>query len=117
METIYVIALEYADFRNFLVQLRISWCSMKELYQMAYLSIPEFYELFPNEEASREYIAERRWVGEPVCPRCGSTKIWEIKGGMHYKCGDCPNSKAKFSVRTGTVLETPAYRCSNGTGY
>ena len=24
---------------------------------------------------------------------------------MHYKCGDCLNSKAKFSVRTGTILE------------
>ena len=72
---------------------------------MNYLSIPDFCERFPNEEATRQYIADRRWNGEPVCPRCGSTKVWEIKGGMHYKCGDCSNSKAKFSVRTGTIME------------
>lgn len=72
---------------------------------MNHLSIPEFYARFPNEDAARAYIAERRWGGEPVCPRCGSTKVWEIKGGMHYKCGDCPKSRCQFSVRTGTIME------------
>jgi len=70
-----------------------------------YLSIPEFYERFPNEESAREYIAEQRWNGKPCCSRCGSTKVWKIKSGMGYKCGDCPKSKAEFSVRTGTIME------------
>ena len=72
---------------------------------MNHLSIPEFYEQFPNEDVAREYIAQQRWGGQPVCPRCESMKVWEIAGGMDYKCGDCPNSRCKFSVRTGTVME------------
>ena len=72
---------------------------------MKYLGIPDFYKRFPTEESARQYIADRRWKGEPVCPRCSSMKDWEIRGGMHYKCGGCPNSRAKFSVRTGTVME------------
>ena len=69
------------------------------------LSIPDFYARFPSEDSAREYIAQQRWGGDPICPRCGGVKVWKIKGGMHYKCGDCPNNKAKFSVRTGTVME------------
>lgn len=70
-----------------------------------YLSVSEFYKKFPDEDTCRKYIAEQRWGSEPVCPRCGSTKVWEISGGMQYKCGDCPTNKSRFSVRTGTVME------------
>jgi len=70
-----------------------------------YLSVSEFHKKFPGENTCRSYIAQQRWGSEPVCPRCGSTKVWQIKGRMQYKCGDCPASKSRFSVRTGTVME------------
>ena len=70
-----------------------------------YLSITEFYEKFPDEEAARNYIAEQRWGSRPCCPRCGSEKVWQIIGGMGYKCGDCPVESNRFSVRTGTIME------------
>ncbi len=70
-----------------------------------YLSVSEFYQQFPDEDTCRSYIAQQRWGSKPVCPRCGSAKVWEIKGGMQYKCGDCPASRSRFSVRTGTIME------------
>jgi len=70
-----------------------------------YLSIHEFYQRFPDENAARDYIAQQRWGNKPCCPRCGSEKVWKISGGMHYKCGDCPKGKERFSVRTGTIME------------
>ncbi len=72
-----------------------------------YLSLNQFFAHFPNEEACKEYIAQQRWGGaeNAVCPRCGSMKVWETRDSMGFKCGDCPSRKARFSVRTGTVME------------
>ncbi len=67
-----------------------------------YMSIPEFYARFPDEETCREFIIEERWNGKPVCPQCGHEKAYEISGGMGYKCSGC---KERFSVRTGTIME------------
>ena len=70
-----------------------------------HLSIGEFYHRFPDEDTCQQYIATQRWGDTPACPRCKSTKVWKIKGGMPYKCGDCPKKQARFSVRTGTIME------------
>ena len=67
-----------------------------------YMSISEFYKIFPDEDACETFIAYRRWRGKPVCPFCNHDKIYEIAGSMRFKCGQC---KKRFSVRTGTVME------------
>ena len=67
-----------------------------------YMSIPEFYKRFPDENTCREFIVQERWDGDPVCPHCGHDKVYEISGGMSYKCANC---KERFSVRTGTIME------------
>ena len=68
-----------------------------------YMSIPEFYKRFPDENTCREFIVQERWDGHPVCPHCGHEKVYEISGGMSYKCSNC---KERFSVRTGTIMES-----------
>lgn len=67
------------------------------------LSTFEFFQRFPNEEATRKFFEGRRWGGEPVCGHCGSVSVTECKNHkpMAYRCKDC---RAHFSVRTGTVL-------------
>lgn len=67
-----------------------------------YMSIPEFYKRFPDEETCRKFIIQERWNGDPVCPHCKHSKVYEIAGRMSFKCAGC---KERFSVRTGTVME------------
>lgn len=67
------------------------------------MSLYQFFQRFPNEEAARQYFENNRWAGEVSCPHCGSLSVAEVKDHkpMPYRCRDC---RKHFSVRTGTVL-------------
>jgi len=67
------------------------------------VSLYQFFQRFPGEEAAREYFETNRWAGEVSCPHCGSSSIAPVKDmkPMPYRCRDC---RQHFSVRTGTVL-------------
>ena len=67
------------------------------------ISLYEFFQQFPNEEAARKFFEGKRWVDGISCPHCGSLSISECKDHkpMAYRCRDC---RQHFSVRTGTVL-------------
>ena len=67
------------------------------------VSLYQFFQRFPNEEAARGYFETNRWAGEVSCPHCGSLSVAAIKSmkPMPYRCRDC---RQHFSVRTGTVL-------------
>lgn len=58
----------------------------------------------PTEEMCREYLAQQRWDGKPVCPYCGSGRVYVIENNRRYKCGNSECYK-KFSVTVGTVFE------------
>lgn len=67
------------------------------------VSLYQFFQRFPNEEAARAYFEQNRWAGEVTCPHCGSLSVATVKSmkPMPYRCRDC---RQHFSVRTGTVL-------------
>lgn len=67
------------------------------------VSLYQFFQRFPGEEAAREYFEQNRWAGEVSCPHCGSLSVAPVKDmkPMPYRCRDC---RQHFSVRTGTVL-------------
>jgi transposase-like protein len=67
------------------------------------ISLYQFFQRFPNEEAARNYFEQNRWAGEVSCPHCGSLSVAPVKSmkPMPYRCRDC---RQHFSVRTGTVL-------------
>jgi len=67
------------------------------------VSLYQFFQRFPDEEAARQYFERNRWAGEVACPHCGSLSTAEVKNHkpMPYRCRDC---RQHFSVRTGTVL-------------
>lgn len=67
------------------------------------ISLYEFFQQFPNEEAARLYFETKRWNGNISCPHCGSLGVAECKDHipMPYRCRDC---RKHFSVRTDTVL-------------
>jgi len=58
-----------------------------------------------TEEQAREYFEAILWPGGPVCPHCGSSKVWEVKSASArpgvYKCGEC---RKEYSVTVGTVM-------------
>lgn len=66
-------------------------------------SIIELVRHFDSEAKCAEYLAKKRWNGNPVCPKCGSKKVYTLKGKtQRYKCGGC---REQFSVRVGTIFE------------
>ena len=67
------------------------------------VSLYQFFQRFPGEEAARAYFEQNRWGGEVSCPHCGSLSVAPVKDmkPMPYRCRDC---RQHFSVRTGTVL-------------
>ena len=67
------------------------------------ISLYEFMQRFPGEDAATAFFEERRWGSEPYCPHCGGINAAAIasRKPMPYRCRDC---RRHFSVRTGTVL-------------
>src|SRR6202453_3260131 len=63
----------------------------------------EFLQKFPNEDAARIYLEQRRWGGKPACPHCGEAERVQVRKVVGYfRCLSC---KEDFTVRTGTIFE------------
>lgn len=58
----------------------------------------------PTEESCRKYLIQQRWNGKPVCPYCGSGRVYNIEKGKRFKCGDKDCYK-KFSATVATIFE------------
>ncbi len=69
-----------------------------------FTNLRELILSMPTEEQCREYLATQRWQGKPVCPHCGSGRIYVIEKNSRYKCGNSDCYK-KFSVKVKTVME------------
>jgi transposase-like protein len=68
------------------------------------MSVVEFLKKFPNEDAAKKYLEEKRWNEKPYCPHCGSFNVafWRIISRTnYYNCKDC---KSPFNVKTGTIF-------------
>lgn len=68
----------------------------------------QFDALFPvgDEDACKTYLKARRWPNGVFCPRCGNTKVYELKARpFHWQCQACDPNGYRFSVIAGTVFE------------
>lgn len=77
---------------------------MKQVKNVATMSVYQFMGQFPDEQSAQEYLENRRWgKNGRSCPHCLSTRTVVVKSQkpMPYRCQEC---RSHFSVRTGTIL-------------
>ena len=66
------------------------------------ISLLELAEIFPDEEAARQWFENLIWENGRHCPNCGSINTHEASHAKcPYRCREC---KSYFSVKTGTVM-------------
>lgn len=71
------------------------------------MNLIELLDKFPDEQACRDFIQERRWADEITCPQCGVIgKSYKYTSGKNagklFKCAAC---RQQFTVRIGTIFE------------
>jgi transposase-like protein len=75
----------------------------KRIHQM---TIGEWEQTFPNEDACKAYLTRHRWPEGVVCPRCGAGDPYSLKSrSFHWQCKECSTHGYRFSVLVGTVFE------------
>jgi transposase-like protein len=65
------------------------------------ISLPQFIQKFPDEDACEQYIIAARWPRGMSCPHCGNHRIYRLEKQRRFKCGKC---QKQFTVRTHSVL-------------
>jgi hypothetical protein len=65
------------------------------------LTILEFQEQFPDEDACYNYLFQKRWPNGFICPRCSHNKAYVIKTRKLMQCKLC---RYQTSVTAGTIF-------------
>lgn len=76
--------------------------------QIHQLSVRQFEDMFPHEDACAAYLAENRWPDGITCPRCGNEDVRAHgQKTWHWQCYKCSPGGVgyRFSVLVGTVFE------------
>lgn len=70
------------------------------------MTISQFEELFPTDDACKAYLAAHRWPGGTVkCPRCGNAKLSVlVTRPFHWQCHQCSPRGYRFSVTVDTIF-------------
>ena len=70
------------------------------------LTIAQFDEQFPDENACKAYLMENRWPDGVHCPRCGHEHVYALESReYHWQCHNCAEDGYRFSVLVGTIFE------------
>jgi transposase-like protein len=62
----------------------------------------EAVRYFTDLDVANDFVAQMRWNGMPICPRCGSVEHSYVSTRRIWKCKAC---KRQFSVKVGTIFE------------
>lgn len=67
------------------------------------MSLREFFDRYPDDEAAEEFFTAAIWPSGPYCPRCGGDRVYEPGGTspLPYRCRPC---RRAFSVKSNTVM-------------
>lgn len=66
------------------------------------LTLRDFNDLFPDEDAARAWFERARWPDDPVCPACGCVgRAYRLTTVRRWECAEC---RRQFSVTAGTPM-------------
>ena len=65
------------------------------------VTVIDFQDMFPTDEACYGYLQILRWPDGFVCPRCSHKDAWKMKKRV-YRCKDC---REDISVTSGTIFQ------------
>jgi len=65
------------------------------------LTMLDFQDMFPTEDACREYLTLVRWPDGFHCPRCMNTSAWKMGSGL-FRCTNC---RHRASITSGTIFQ------------
>ena len=81
----------------------------KQPKQVHQLTVSEFEEMFPNEDACKAYLQARRWPDGVCCPRCGNPGVYDLPSRKrHWQCAQCApggSTGYRFSILVDTIFE------------
>jgi transposase-like protein len=61
---------------------------------------------FQTQEQAVEHLEKKRWNGFPICPYCGTTKVYRhASGDRASQRWQCENCSRAFSVTVGTIFQ------------
>ncbi len=80
---------------------------MARIKTIKQLTNQQFEAMFPNEDACKQYLVNRRWPEGVHCPRCGNVDVYPVTNrAFHWQCTKCvAKGGYRFSVLVGTVFE------------
>src|SRR6266481_6953627 len=74
------------------------------------LTLRQFEQLFPDEDACKTYLMHQRWPEAISCPRCDNEKVYALDSRpFHWQCHKCAPQGYRFSVLVGTIFENTNY--------
>jgi len=65
------------------------------------VTVIDFQDMFPTEEACYEYLRLLRWPEGFVCPYCSHADAWKVKRGL-FRCKGC---RGDVTLTTATVFQ------------
>ena len=66
------------------------------------ISAYQIFQMFPDQEAARTFMEQKRWPDGVQCPHCQEDERIGTRKGGYYRCNACMEV---FTVRTKTVME------------
>lgn len=68
-------------------------------------NLPELIKYFSDQKTCLDYLEQQLWNGKPICPHCGSERVYRLANGKQFKCGNKKTCDKKFTVLVGTIYE------------
>jgi transposase-like protein len=68
-------------------------------------NLKQLMAYFADEKVCLDFLEEQLWNGKPVCPHCGSERVYRLADGKQFKCGNKKTCDKRFNVLTKTMYE------------
>jgi hypothetical protein len=81
---------------------------MAHVKSIKQLTNSQFDQMFPDEDACKNYLVARRWPDSAICcPRCDNKDVYPVTNRpFHWQCSRCAKAGGyRFSVLVGTIFE------------